>query len=168
MTRKHAMIAATIVAIAGIAAPPPAQAQAPGSQQMQQQQMQRMQQQMQRLDEAMRRMTRIHEHAHQLEQTMLRQMEQLRHHEHLQPHQQEQLRHQERIRYMAHALSGAAGEMGQAMMGLREMAQNAGLNFDGEMEREMERLRQHMEETLNQMEGGLRVMERLRDRLTPS
>jgi hypothetical protein len=142
-------------------------AQIPPAQQAQQQQM-RMQEQVQRLDETMRRMAQIQERAQNMERLTLQDMERLHHQEHLQVHEQEQLQNQEHMRVMARALSGAAGEMTQAMMGLRTMAQDAGGSMNREMEQQMERLHQHMQATCDQMEDGLRIMEQLRDRLSGS
>jgi hypothetical protein len=130
-----------------------------------QQQLQRMQEQVQRLNETMQRMTRIQTQAHEVEQLMIRDMERLRQQDNLRLQDQERLRQQEQVRNMANALSGAAGEMNHAMFGLREMAQSSGQPLDREMEQEMERLRLTMQETCNQMESGLRLIERLRDRL---
>jgi hypothetical protein len=103
-----------------------------------------------------------------MEQLMLQDMERLHHQEHLQLQEQERLHNQEHVRVMAHALSGAAGEMTQAMIGLRAMAQDAGGSMDREMEQQMEQLHQHLQATCDQMEDGLRIMEQLRDRLNGS
>jgi uncharacterized protein YPO0396 len=143
-------------------------AQVPATQQAQQQQLQRMQEQVQRLTETTQRMTRIQDQAREMEQLMLRDMQQLRQQEGLQLQDQERLRQQENVRNMAHALAGAAGEMNQAVLGLREMAQNSGQKLDRDMEQQMDRLRQHLQETCDQMEAGLRVIEQLRDRLNRS
>jgi hypothetical protein len=78
---------------------------------------------------------------------------------------QERLQQQEHIRLMAHSVANAAGEMNQAMITLRQMAQESG---DHAMVQEMERLRLTMQASCDQMEAGLRIMEQLRDRLHQS
>ena len=158
--------------LAGLAVLAPLQtvdleAQRPPAQQVQQQQ-QRMQEQVQRLNDQMQRMTRVQDQAREMEQLMLRDMQRIREQETLQLRDQERLRQQEHVRTMAHAMAGAAGEMHQAMLGLREMAQNTGQALDREMEQQMDRLRQHLQETCDQMEAGLREMQQLRDRLNGS
>jgi cysteinyl-tRNA synthetase len=166
MRRQRTMVA-TILAAGALMPFAGVTAQVPPTQQAQQQ-LQRMQEQVQRLNESMHRMTRIQEHAQAMEQTMLREMEQLRALEHLQVQDRERLQHQEQIHTMAQAMSGAAGEMVRAMVGLREMAESPGGIVTQEMEREMERLQQHLRETCDQMEAGLSVMEQLRERLAGS
>lgn len=167
MLRKYAALVATMAVLAPQVPGALLPAQVPAAH-AQQQQMQRMQEQVQRLNETVQRMTRIQERAHSMEQLMLRDMERLRMQEQLQLQDQERLRHQEQIRTMAHSLGVAAGEMTQAMHGLRQMAQDPGGALNREMEQDMERLRQHMQETSDQMEAGLRVMEQLRERLNES
>lgn len=161
MKRVQAVAIGALVALGALLPPMQSHAQVAPAQQQAQQQAQRMQEQIQRLTESLQRMTRIQERAHEMEQQMLRDMEQIRLQEQLQLQDQERLRNQEQIRSMAHAMSGAAGEMAQAMIGLREMAQNGTQGINAEMEQ----LRQHFEEACDQMEAGLHVMEQLRDRL---
>lgn len=160
MSRRYATAMAAVAALALFGAGSKLDAQIPpaqqAQQQQQQQQLQRMQEQVQRLDETMRRMTQIQQRAQEMEQLMLRDMEHLQSQQHLE--------HQEQIRMMAHSMAGAAGEMTQAMMGLREMVQSG--SMDREMQQDMERLRQHMRETCDQMEDGLRIIQQLRDRLS--
>lgn len=174
MSGRYATFMATVATLAFLGVGNPLSAQIPPAQQAQQQQLQRMQEQVQRLDETMRQMTQIQQRAQEMEQLMLQDMERLRQQEvlhqqegiHLQ--EQERLRQQEQIRVMAHSMAGASGEMTQAMLSLRQMAQNAAGSPDRELEQQMERLREHMQETVNQMEAGLRIMEQLRDRLSQS
>jgi hypothetical protein len=161
-----------IATLTALATSSPLVAQIPAAQQAQQ--LQRMQEQVQRLDQTIQRMTRIQERAQTMEHLMLQDMERLRQQEALrlqegnQLQMQERLRQQEQVRVMAQSMAGAAGEMNQAMLSLREMAQNSAANPDREMEQQMERLRLTMQETCNQMDAGLRIMEQLRDRLSQS
>ena len=124
----------------------------------QMQQMQRMQEQARLLGETMQRMQRIQTQAHEMEQLMIRDMERLR--------QQSQL--QERVRDMTHAYSNAAREMNQSMERVRDMLGDPGSNWGPDMEREMLRLREHMDDMAGRMEDGLKIMDRIRDRLHPS
>ena len=156
MSGRYATAMAAVATLALFGAGSKLDAQIPPAQQAQQQQLQRMQEQVQRLDETMRRMTQIQQRAQEMEQLMLRDMEHLQSQQHLE--------HQEQIRMMAHSMAGAAGEMTQAMMGLREMVQSG--SMDREMQQDMERLRQHMRETCDQMEDGPRIIQQLRDRLS--
>jgi hypothetical protein len=165
MIRRYATLVAAVATLAPLGATMSVGAQVPPAQQAQQQQMQRMQEQMQRIDQTMQRMTQLQQRAQEMEQVSLRDMERLHQQEGLQVRSQEQLRTQEQIRTMAHALAGAAGEMTQAMNGLREMARTSDGTMDRAMEQQMDRLREHMQETCDQMEDGLRIMEQLRDRL---
>jgi hypothetical protein len=170
MKRSYAALVATVAALAPLGAGT-LNAQIPSAQQMQQQQLQQMQQQMQRIDQTMQRMAQIQQRAQDMEQLMLQDMERVRLQENLhleegaQLQAQEQLRQQEQIRLMAHSVASAAGEMNQAMVSLRQMAEGSG---DGALVQEMERLRLTMQETCNQMEAGLRIMDQLRDRLNQS
>jgi hypothetical protein len=105
-----------------------------------------------------------------MEQVMLQDMERLRQQDAARPEGaqaqvQERLRQQEQIRLMAHSVANAAGEMNQAMVSLRQMAEESGNHA---MVQEMERLRLTMQESCDQMEAGLRIMEQLRDRLSQS
>ena len=175
MLRKYATLMATVATLAPLGAGT-LDAQIPPAQQTQQQQLQRMQEQVQRLDETMRRMEQIQQRAQEMERLTLRDMERTREEQALQQQEgaqaqvqaqsQERIRNQEQIRVMAHSLASAAGEMTQAMLSLREMAQESQGLADGEMVQQMERLREHMQDTCDQMEAGLQVMEQLRDRLS--
>ena len=170
MIRRYAARVATVATLAFLGTGSMLQAQVPTAQQAQQ--MQRMQEQVQRLDQTIQRMTRIQERAQAMEQLMLQDMERVRQQQQLhvqegaQLQAQERLRQQEQLRLMAHSTANAAGNMNQAMVSLRQMAQADTPVWDRDMEREMERLRLTMQETCNQMEAGLRIMEQLRDRLS--
>jgi hypothetical protein len=171
MKRSYAALVATVAALAPLGVGT-LSAQIPSAQQMQQQQqLQQMQQQMQRIDQTMQRMAKIQQRAQDMEQLMLQDMERVRLQENLhleegvQLQTQEHLRQQEQVRLMAHSVASAAGEMNQAMLSLRQMAEGSG---DSALVQEMERLRLTMQETCNQMEAGLRIMDQLRDRLNQS
>ena len=174
MLRKYATTLAAVatLAISGIGMS--LDAQISPAQQAQQQQLQRMQEQVQRLDQTIQRMTQIQQRAQEMEQLMLQDMERLRQQqvahqqEGIQLQQEQRLRQQEQVRTMAQSMASAAGEMNQAMLSLRAMTQSQNGPWDGDMEQQMERLRLTMQETCNQMEEGLRIMERLRDRLSQS
>ena len=174
MFRTYAARMAAVSTLAWLGFGSPLQAQIPPAHQLQQQQLQRMQEQVQRLDETMRRMTQVQQHAQEMERLMLqdmersRQQEVLHQQEAIQLQQQERLRQQEQIRVMAHSIADAAGEMNQVMLSLRQMAQNSVGAPDPDLEQQMERLRQHMQETVHQMDAGIRIMEHLRDRLSQS
>jgi hypothetical protein len=171
MLNRYAVLMVTLATLGAAAA---LHAQIPPAQQAQQQQLQHMQEQMQRLDETMQRMGRIQERAQEMERLMLQDMERLRQQQvapgevGLQLQQQAQLRNQEQVRVMANALAGAAGEMTHAMASLRSMVQNSGGSPDPVMEQHMERLRLRMQETCDQMEAGLLVMQQLREHLNAS
>jgi hypothetical protein len=126
---------------------------------------QQMHQRTQQLTEVMQRMQRVQQRARDMEQRMLHEMEQLRQREMLHQQDQFRLREQERIRDMAHSMANAAGEMHQAMERFRDLARDNQTLWNQEMERDMERLREHMDQTCLQMEEGLKIMDRLRDRL---
>lgn len=174
MLRRYAATVTAVATLAWMGAGSSLAAQIPASQQAQQQQLQRMQEQVQRLDQTIQRMTQIQQRAQEMEHQVLQDMERMRQQEAL--HQQEsvqlrheeQLRQQEQVRLMARSMASAAGEMTQAMTSLREMAQSRAGSWDRDMEQQMERLRLGMQETCNQMDEGLRIMEHLRDRLSQS
>ncbi|MCA9736776.1 MAG: hypothetical protein R3E98_16905 [Gemmatimonadota bacterium] len=134
----------------------------------QMQQMQRMQEQARLLGETMQRMQRIQTQAHEMEQLMIRDMERLRQQSQLQERDLLRLREQERVRDMTHAYSNAAREMNQSMERVRDMLGDPGSNWGPDMEREMLRLREHMDDMAGRMEDGLKIMDRIRDRLHPS
>lgn len=132
-----------------------------------QQMMMSMQEHARQIGEAMRRMESVQERARQMEQQMLREMEQLR----IQTQSAqvaERLRQQERLREMAHSMSLGAQEMHRAMEQLRNMLEGPGGPLGQEMEQEVARLRNHWELMVGSMEEGLRLLERLRDRVQAS
>jgi uncharacterized membrane-anchored protein YjiN (DUF445 family) len=145
-------------------------AQNPAAQQQQQQmeQMQRMQEQARQLTETMRHMATVQERAHQLEQQMVTQMEQFRLRRDLDVQFTERLRQEERLREMAHSMNIGAQEMHRAMEQLRAMLEQSGAPLARDMEQEVERLRNHWEVMAGEMEEGIRLLERLRDRVQAS
>jgi hypothetical protein len=172
MLRRYAATVATVATFAFMGSGTALDAQIPAAQQAQQ--LQRMQEQVQRLDQTIQRMTQIQERAQAMEQLMLQDMERVRQQgalhaqEGIQLQTQERLQQQEQLRVMSHSVASAAGDMSQAMLSLREMAQTRTQSWDREMEQQMERLRLTMQETCDQMEAGLQIMERLRERLNES
>jgi len=168
MRRRFAAGTAMVAALALLGFGAPAAAQIPAAQQAQQ--LQRMQEQMQRLDQTIQRMAQVQQRAQEMERLMLQDMERVRQMETLHTQEgtqlqtQQRLQEQEHVRLMAQSMATAAGDMNQAMLSLREMAQTR--TWDRDMEQQMERLRVTMQETCNQMEEGLRIMEHLRDRLS--
>ena len=153
----------SFVLLAGLAAPWSVEAQQP---QQQMQHMQQMQEQAMRMQESMQQMQRLQARAHEMEQQMLRQMEQLRQQEMLREQDQVRLREQERIRDMAHAMSTAAGFISLAFERARDMLRDPGGAWGPEMQQDMERLRERMNEMAGSMNEGLAILERLRDRIS--
>lgn len=133
--------------------------------QMQQQQMLRMQEQVHQLNRTMEQVSDLQQRAHAMEHYMAQEMERIRERSDLAGQNTLQLRNQERIRNMAHAMSEGAQEMERAMEQLRNMAEEPGAVWDRDMERDMVRLREHWQEMTGQLEQGLQIMERLRDRI---
>lgn len=164
MRNGHALLLAAVVGFVGFV-PSAATAQDPARMQQQQQQMARLQQQIQHLDRVMDRVAGIQGRAHQMEQQMVQAMERLQQNRQLATENAVQLRNQERLRSMARSMTDGAREMHRAMEQLRNMVGDPGAGWDQQMEREMERLRQHWEEMAGQMEEGLLIMDRLRERI---
>jgi uncharacterized protein YukE len=143
-------------------------AQQPGrmpQHQIQQQQMMRMQEQVHQLDQAMHRMTELQQRAQILERQMAQQMDRLQANREAAERNALELRNQERLRSMAQALGDGAQEMNRAMQQLRNMLGEPGAAWNGDMERDMLRLREHWEQMAGDLEEGLQIMERLRDRI---
>lgn len=136
--------------------------------QQQMEHMQRMQEQARQLTETMRQMATVQERAHQLEQQMVTQMEQFRLRRDLDVQFAERLRQEERLREMAHSMNVGAQEMQRAMEQLRNMLEQSGAPLARDMEQEVERLRNHWEVMAGEMEEGIRLLERLRDRVQAS
>ena len=98
----------------------------------------------------------------------MQQMEQMRLQQTQNAQAAEQLRQQERLREMAHSMSLGAQEMHRAMEQLRNMLEGAGAPMAGDVEQEVNRLRNQWELMVGSMEEGLRILERLRDRVQAS
>lgn len=169
MIRKQRFVAVAMAVGVTLAAGAPLGAQDPGRvlQQQQQQQVLRLQEQTAHMNQAMQRMAQIQERAHQLEQQLTREMAQLWRHEGVQEgvNQQLQIQQHERLRAMVQATNEGAQLAYRAMEQFRAMVGEPGAAWNVEAERELVRLRLHWEEIAGQMEQGLAVMERLRDRL---
>jgi hypothetical protein len=166
MRTKRALALAMMLGALGVGAATSA-AQEPGrmAQQQQQQQMMQMQQQFMHLNQAMERVSFVQQRAHVMEREMARSMERIHQNQELAARNTEQLRNQERLRSMAQSMDDGAQQTHRAMEQLRNMLGDPAVAGDGDMVREMERLRQHWEEIAGQMEEGLQIMDRLHDRL---
>jgi hypothetical protein len=157
--------------VLGMLVAPPMQSLAQEPTRMQQQQMQqqqqmiRMQEHVQQLDRVMQRMSGIQQRAQAMENHMLQEMRQLQANREMSEQGALQLRNQERLRSMAQAMNDGAREMHRAMEQLRNMVGERNAAWDGDMERDMLRLREHWEAMAGDMENGLQIMERLRDRI---
>ena len=165
MIRKHGVMAAAMALGVTLAAGAPLRAQDPGRV-LQQQQTLRLQEQMAHMNEAMQRMVQIQERARHLEQHLVREMEQLWQYQGVEEgaDRQLQIQNRERLQVMVQAMSEGARLTYRAMEQYRSMVgPTAGWNV--EAERELVRLRLHWEEMAGQMEQGLAIMERLRERL---
>jgi uncharacterized protein YukE len=149
-----------------LAAGAPLGAQQPGRV-LQEQQMMRLQEQVSRMNEAMQHMHQIQERARNLEQRLNQEMARLWQHQGVQEGADLplMLENHERLRTMAHAMAEGARETHRAMEQLRNMVREPGAGWSPEMEREFERLRLHWENMAGEMEQGLAIMERLRDRI---
>lgn len=165
MRTKRALALAMALGTLGVGATMSA-AQEPGRMaQQQQQQMMQMQQQFMHLNQVMERVSLVQQRAHVMEREMARSMERIHQNQELAARSTEQLRNQERIRSMAQSMDDGAQQTHRAMEQLRNMLGDPAIAGNGDMVREMERLRQHWEEIAGQMEEGLQIMDRLRDRL---
>ena len=169
MIRMHRIVAAAMAMGVTLTAGAPLGAQDPGRmlQQQQQQQLLRIQEQMAHMNQAMQHMAQIQERAHVLEQQVSRRMEQLWLHEGVEEgvSQQLQLQQHERLRAMVQATNEGAQLASRAMEQFRSMVGEPRAAWSPEAERELVRLRLHFETMASQMEEGLAIMERLRDRL---
>jgi hypothetical protein len=167
MLQRIPLRAVVLPLAAALAFPLGLTAQARPQQQMQmhQQMMQRMQEQARMMGETMRHMEQVRQRWQAMENHTVQAMEQLRQQGRLQAPDAQLLRRQERLRDMAHAMSGAAGEMNRVMERARDMVDDPDTPWGQDAEQEMNRLREHMENMARQMEDGLQIMERLQLRL---
>jgi flagellar biosynthesis GTPase FlhF len=132
-------------------------AQQQGRGQAQQQQQQQLQQQrLQQLEQSLQQ-TEWCAKLHQMDQDMARQMERIREVERFRDHQ--------RIRDMGKSLAQMAQELHGATLQLRDRERDQQRIRDQELERDMERLRQHVQDMSGRLEEGLKIMERLQQRL---
>jgi len=147
-----------VIALAAlVVVPGPATAQDPA-----QDQMRRMQQHMEQMTRSMERMERIREHALDMERRMTRELERLHRMEVRDP---VRMQEHERLRDMSREMGRMAEGMRGATERMRDMARDRQMEHTPEMRRDMERLREHMDEMCDRMEEGLRIMDRLRERL---
>lgn len=132
-----------------------AQQQAQQAQQQAQQQQQ--QQRLRQLEQALQKTERIRDRLHQMDQDMTRDMDRIR--------DQNRLREHQAVRDMGRALGQVADNLRGATLQLRNQEREQLRLQDPEMQREMERLRQHVQNMGTQLEDGLKIMERLQQRL---
>ena len=170
MIRKNRAEAIAMAVGVMLAAGAPLGAQDPGrmlQQQQQKQQVLRLQEQMAQMNQTMQRMAQVQERAHQLEQQLNRQMAQLSRYEGVEEgvNQQLQIQQHERLRAMVQATNEGARLAYRAMEQFRSMVGEPGAAWDPEAQQELMRLRLHWEEMAGQLEHGLAIMERLRDRI---
>lgn len=118
----------------------------------------RMQQHAMRMDEQIQRMDRLRDRLQQMDRQMTQQMDQLR--------DQDRLRQQQRLQAMCRSLDAAAVQLRQNMQRTREMAGDPAFQHDPELQREMERLREHWQAMATGMEDGYQALERLRQRIS--
>lgn len=120
-----------------------------------------MQQRVMQMDAMMQRMDHLRDRLHMLDQDLTRQRDLLR--------DQDRIRQHDQLRVLCQATDGVVGQLRQNMEQTRTMMANPLFDHDPEMQREMEQLRQHWELMAKQMEDGVGIMERLRERLrTPT
>jgi methyl-accepting chemotaxis protein len=159
MFRKLIPALVTVLAIGSV----PVAAQATGGAARQQQppqaaQQSRMQQRIsEQMTEMIQRMDRLRERIHQVDQTLARQMERTA--------DQQRLREHQALREMCGDVGGVAQQMQQNAERLREMSRDRLFLGDPEMEREMERLREHWEEMGERLRESVEALERMQKRL---
>jgi len=129
-------------------------AQQQGQQQAQQQQQQ---QRLRQLDLALQRTERIRDRLHQMDQELTRDMDRIR--------DQDRLREHQAVRDMGRTLGQVADNLRGATLQLRDRERDQLQLRDQEMQRDMERLREHVQNMGVQLEDGLKIMERLQQRL---
>lgn len=142
-----------------------ANAGAVAQQQQMQQLQQRLHQNAQALGQSIQQMQRIQQRAQLLQQNCTQDIQQLQQRQNLQLHEQQQLRTHQQVSELAGSVSGAAQEMVKAMERLRLMAQDPDGNWNGDAAGEMQRLQERLHQVTGELEEGLQIMERLRQRL---
>lgn len=121
------------------------------------QQQQQMQQQ-QQLQQMVQKMNQLQERTHTLNQEMNRKMQQT---------QSEQLRYQYQNMYrFGEQLGLTIGNLKNAAERCNLMLQDPQMNQDRVMQRDMEQLRQRLNDMTGQAEEALQAMNRIRDRLS--
>jgi hypothetical protein len=150
MTRKRILVAALGVTLA-MPAPVLAQVRQPIRTQ------DRMQDHIARMDAQIQRMDQLRSRIQKLDHDILKQMDRIR--------DQDRLREHQRLRDLCDGSQKMVQEMERNMKQLRQMAGDPVFARDQEMQQEMERLRQHWDDAATQIENGLQILERLRQRL---
>lgn len=120
------------------------------------QQQQQMQQQ-QQLQQMIQRMNQLQEKAHTMNQEMNREMQQT---------QNEELRYQYQNMYrFGEQLGLTIGNLKNAAERCKMMLQDPQMNQDRVMQRDMEQLRQRLNDMTDKAEEALQAMDRIRERL---
>ena len=155
-----ALAAATLVtgtawAQGGGKAPPQGQQARPAQTAARQQQMQQQHQQMMtQMQETVQRMTQLQERAHQLAQGAQQQMQ-----------NRAQATEQQRLMLRTcEAFDLQAQQMKMLAERAQEMIRSREFQGDGEMQRDMNQLRERLHAMANEMDGALKLMERVRQR----
>jgi hypothetical protein len=151
---KKTLSAIPLLAFVLVLAPQSADAQQRG------QEMMRQQERIQQLDQLVQRMDRIQDRIRQMDHAMIQEMDRLR----AQQAAGDRLRQHERLREMNDGLGRMAQQMRSTLMQARQMEGDPMVQRDQVMQREMERLRLHLEGMCDGMEEGLRIMEQLHQR----
>ncbi len=153
----------------GLAAPGALTAQ--GQMGQQGQGMQQMQQQMARMQDMMQRMNQMQDRIHQMDQSLMQQMDQLRTRD--QDQARDMARDQDRDRLMQHqqlhdmlqTTGDMVRQMTRGMEQLRRMSGQPGFGSDPAMARNMEQLQERFRNMADQMDGSLKLMEQMQERL---
>ena len=74
------------------------------------------------------------------------------------------MRQQRHMHELAGSMRQMTGQMRATMMQVRELARDPAMHEDGAMQQEMERLREHMQGMVEELDAGVQVMERLQQR----
>lgn len=127
-------------------------------QQPQQEAPRRMQQHMEQMQDHLQRMNRVMDRTHRLSQEMHRRMQQT---------QDDATRRQyQYMQRMCDDLTGMAGQMKNLAERHQQMLQNnPDLWQDRGMQRDVDRMRRHLRDMTDQMEGATQTIERMRDRV---
>lgn len=127
------------------------------AQQQSQQQAQQQQQRLAQMEQALQKTQRIRDRLHQIEQDMTRDMDRIR--------DQDRLREHQAVRDMGKALGQMANNLTAVTLQLRDREREHLQLRDPQMQQDMERLHEHVRAMGTQLEDGLKIMERLQQRL---